>query len=234
MSDYGFEPAVKSDNRDPRVACALLLDTSASMGGAPIEQLNAGYATLCKELQEDPLARKRTEVTVITFGGSARVAVPFQEGRDLTPTWFNANGATPLGAALDLGLDELLARKQAYKAAGLEYYRPWLFVVTDGAPTDGATFDRAVQRVREVEADKGVTVFAVGVAGADLGALEQLSAVRDPVRLEGLRFVQLFQWLSASMTVVSQSSPGSSDAEIAENEDAEQTDLPSPRGWAKW
>jgi uncharacterized protein YegL len=231
MSD--FSPAVKHDNRDPRVACVLLLDTSSSMSGAPIESLNRGYDTLREALSEDPLARKRTEIGVITFGGSARLAVPFTEGRDLSAASFAAEGMTPMGAAIELGLDQLIARKQTYKDAGLEYFRPWLFVITDGAPTDGATFTTAAARAREIEAKRGVAVFPVGVAGADMTTLAQLSTTREPLMLDGLKFVELFQWLSASMSVVSQSSPGGSDEQIAANEQYEQTPLPSPGGWAK-
>jgi uncharacterized protein YegL len=227
-----FSPAVKHDNRDPRVACALLLDTSASMNGEPIAQLNKGYEALREALDEDPLARKRTEIAVVTFGGSEQLAIPFTEGRDLEPKSFHANGATPMGAALELGLDQLIARKQSYKDAGLEYYRPWLFVITDGAPTDGSRFTAAAARVRETEAQKGVAVFAVGVGGADMGTLAQLSDMREPLQLDGLKFIELFQWLSASMGVVSQSIPGATDAEVASNEQAEQIPLPSPRGWA--
>ena len=130
-------------------------------------------------------------------------------------------------------MDQLLARKQTYKDAGLEYFRPWLFVITDGAPTDASQFTAAAARVREVEARKGVTVFAVGVEGADMRTLEQLSA-REPVGLNGLKFIELFQWLSASMSVVTQSTPGASDAAIATKEQQEQIPLPPPSGWATW
>ena len=54
-----------------------------------------------------------------------------------------------MGEALDLGLDQLTARKQSYKTAGLEYFRPWLFVITDGAPTDGQRFEAAAARANE-------------------------------------------------------------------------------------
>ena len=60
------------------------------MKGDRIDHLNAGFAAFCASIAEDPLARKRTDVTVITFGGSVEVAVPFHEGRDLTPTTFGA------------------------------------------------------------------------------------------------------------------------------------------------
>jgi uncharacterized protein YegL len=239
MPDYS--PPVKEGNRDARVACALLLDTSDSMSyappgsasGTPIEQLNKGYEALRESLAEDPLARKRTEIAVVTFGGTAQLAVPFTEGRDLVPTNFIAGGGTPMGAALDLGLDQLLARKQTYKDAGLEYFRPWLLVITDGAPTDGERFTAAAARLRSVEAQKGVAVFAVGVEGADLSTLAQLS-VREPRMLDGLKFVELFQWLSASMSAfVSQSSPGTSDDQIAQKEQEEQVPLPSARDWTR-
>jgi uncharacterized protein YegL len=225
-----FSPPIKIDNRDPRVACAFLLDTSWSMSGEPIAQLNQGYKTFCSEVNEDPLARKRTEVTVITFGNTAEVAVPFQEGRDLQPVEFSPSGATPLGAALDLGLDQLEARKQSYKEAGLEYFRPWLIVITDGAPTDPEHYAAAARRVREAEGRKGVVVFAIGVNEADMDVLAQLSDARKPAKLAGLRFRELFQWLSSSMGAVSRSVPGTSDDEVARAED-EMTPLPTPESW---
>jgi len=230
-----FNPPVKQDNPDPRVACALLLDTSYSMEGPRITRLNSGYKAFCESLAEDPLARKRTEVTVVTFGGSVDVVVPFKEGRDLTPVTFSAGGATPMGEALNVGLDQLIARKTEYKAAGLEYFRPWLFVITDGVPTDMDCFACAVKRIREAEAAKTVTVFAVGAGDADLATLSKLSAVREPLALDGLKFDELFLWLSSSMSVVSQSSAfGSSDKGVVANEATEQVPLPSPAGWATW
>jgi len=227
-----FHPTIRSDNPDPRVACALLLDTSSSMSGAAIDELNRGYAALCESLAEDPLARNRTEIAVITFGGTAQLAVGFTEARYLEPSTFTAQGMTPMGAALELGLGELLARKQAYREAGLEYFRPWLFMISDGEPTDGERFTAAAGRVREVEAQKGVAVFAVGIKDANMETLATLSNVREPKMLDGLKFIELFQWLSASMMVVSQSVPGASDADIAQQDSEEQLALPPADGWA--
>jgi hypothetical protein len=138
-----FAPRVNEDNPDPRIACALLLDTSASMQGAPIEELNKGFELFCQEIKDDELAAKRAEIAVITFGGQPQLLVPFTEGRDLQARALNTSGATPLGQALNLALDELEKQKDAYRKAGLEYYRPWLFVLTDGQPTDGETFAAA-------------------------------------------------------------------------------------------
>ncbi|OHV44262.1 hypothetical protein BCD48_26105 [Pseudofrankia sp. BMG5.36] len=214
----------------------MLLDTSWSMNGAPIAALNDGYKAFCEAIDADPLARKRTEVTVITFGGTADVAVPFMEGRDLAAMAFHPNGGTPLGGALDLALDEIAARKQQYKDLGLSYYRPWLFVITDGGPTDGATFERAVGRVRAAEDAKQVTVFGVGVEGADMPTLGRIcSPQRPPLPLRGTAFRELFLWLSASMSVVSQSGGhGASDAKLATAEEGVQAPLPAPSGWTTW
>jgi uncharacterized protein YegL len=227
---------VNDANPDPRIACVLLLDTSWSMNGDPVAELNRGFETFCGELKDDPLAKKRTEVAVITFGGTAQLVTPFMEARQLEPQHFTASGGTPMGSAINLALDEVQAQKAAYKQAGLEYFRPWIFLLSDGAPTDGQVFDAAVDRIKQVEAAKGVTVFAVGVGDlADLAQLQRVSPSRQPLMLNGYKFTEMFQWLSASMQVVSDSSAfGSSDGAVAEAEETEQQALPSPAGWATW
>jgi uncharacterized protein YegL len=225
-----FTPRVKEDNPDPRIACVLLLDTSSSMSGQPMDELNRGFALFCDEIKKDDLAKKRAEVAVITYGGRARVEVPFTEGRDLQPRHLTASGDTPMGAALNLALDQLAQQKQAYRQAGLEYYRPWLFVLTDGYPTDGDVFTSAAARVRETEAGSGVSVFPIGIGpNADLEQLRGLSTRRTPVRLTGLSFGEFFSWLSTSLSAASASNAyGATDAGETTTE---QIPLP-PAGWA--
>jgi len=239
-----FNPEVNQDNRDPRVACALVLDTSSSMSGAPIAQLNAGYETFRQSIDDDELARKRTEMMVITFADAApKITVPWTEGRHLGPETFASAGVTPLGAALNLALDQVNARKQTYKEAGLEYYQPWIFVITDGEPTDPQEFQVATARLREAEAKKAVTVFGVGVADADMATLAKISGKRDPVKLDGLKFKELFIWLSQSMSLVANSKDfgssdkpsGNSDEQIYDAQPVdEMQELPAPNGWATW
>jgi uncharacterized protein YegL len=185
------------------------------MDGEKIASLNAGFEKFCESIEANDRAKKRAEVAVITFGGVARVDIDFTEGRDLPPRQFAAVGGTPMGAALDIAMDELEAQKAAYKAAGLEYYRPWLFLISDGAPTDGDVFDRAVRRVRTAEAAKGVTVFCVGVGvDADLAKLNEIGE-RDAVMLDGYAFEEMFTWLSNSIGAVAHSpSHGQDEEEI--------------------
>jgi uncharacterized protein YegL len=234
MTETEFAPRVNENNPDPRIACALLLDTSASMNGGPIDELNKGFELFCREIKEDELAAKRAEIAVITFGGKSELIIPFTEGRDLAPRTLTVSGATPLGQALNLGLDELEQQKSAYREAGLEYYRPWLFVLTDGQPTDRDVFAAAATRVREAEDKRHVSVFCIGIGEhADLSHLEQLSTQRKPLKLDGLSFREFFSWLSASLGSASASTAfGSSDSSVAAaEEDGEQIPLP-PAGWA--
>lgn len=193
-------------NPDPRCPLVLVLDTSGSMSGTPISQLNEGLNTLKEELMEDALAQRRVEVALVTFGdGGVQLLQDFVTVAEWEPQYLSAGGMTPMGEALNLGLDTLSSRKASYRANGVQYYRPWIFMITDGSPTDDIS--RAGERVRAEEAQNGAAFFAVLVEGADADAISALSS-RTPLRLRGLAFRELFQWLSASQRRVSASQVG--------------------------
>ena len=130
------------------------------------------------------------------------------------PPVLTASGDTPMGQAVQKALKMLRDRKNSYKTNGIDYYRPWLFLITDGAPTD--EWETAAAQARQEEEQKGVSVYAIGVEGADL----QFSSKRQPLKLKGLTFRELFQWLSKSLGAVALSNPG------------EQAPLPAV-GWAE-
>lgn len=230
VSMYELVP-LNEDNPDPRVACVLLVDTSSSMSGAPIRELNSGYEKFRGYLTDDELASHRAEVAVVEFNSSAHVAVPMQEGRTLPPYIFSPSGSTSMGAAIDKALNLIDARKAEYQAGGVEYYRPWIVVFSDGNPTDTDVFEQAVKRLTEVQNRNGVTVFPIGIGQhADMDALGSLSTQRGALRLAGVNFSAFFEWLSRSMSAISDSQAmGASDDSPAMTE---QVQLPDVGGWA--
>jgi uncharacterized protein YegL len=220
-NDFATQVAFGTDNfaenPEQRCPCVLVLDRSGSMGGEPIAQLNAGLATFKDELAADSLAMKRVDTAIVTFGPPA-LEMPFHTAPNFFPPSLTAQGDTPMGGAINLALDTLDARKAEYKANGISYYRPWVFLITDGGPTDA--WHSAAARIREGEASKKFAFFAVGVQGANMDTLAQISTARQPLSLQGLKFRELFQWLSASMAAVSRSTPGT------------EVPLTNPTGWA--
>ena len=223
MNDYiSFEqiPFGSDDfanNPESRCPCILLLDTSGSMGGMPIQQLNEGVQTLKNELIQDSLATKRVEISVVTFG-PVNLESDFQTIDNFYPQQLEANGDTPIGAAVALAVDLVTKRKQVYKENGVGYYKPWIILITDGAPTDN--WANAVQLIKEGEAKNAFAFFAIGVESANMEVLNKLS-VRTALKLKGLMFREFFLWLSSSMKMVSSKNPGTS------------INLLPPSGWAE-
>ncbi|MEH1924885.1 vWA domain-containing protein [Nostoc sp.] len=195
------------ENPENRCPVILLLDTSGSMSGQPIQELNRGLAAFKEDVQKDSQASLSVEVAMITFGPIVKLTQDFVTIDQFTPPTLEVGGVTPMGAAIEYALDFLENRKQTYKDNGILYYRPWVFLITDRAPSD--SWDSAAQRLRQAEAQSRLSFFAVGVKDADMNILKQISPPeRPPVTLKGLDFRDLFVWLSASMKRVSSAKVG--------------------------
>lgn len=212
-----FDLAEFAENPEPRCPVLLLLDNSGSMGGSKIEQLNAALTYFKDDLTSDPLAAARCEVAIVSFG-PVRQVMDFTSAHNFVPPYLEAEQDTPLGAAVLQGLEMLKRRKEVIRQGGIGLYRPWVFLITDGAPTDN--WHRAAEEIKKGEESKAFAFFSVGVQGADMSMLRKLSN-REPVMLSGLKFRELFQWLSASLKSVSQSTPG------------DRVSLASPASWAE-
>ena len=193
-----------ADNPQPRCPVVLLLDTSGSMRGTPIRELNAGVQLFRDELLSDALASKRVEVAIVGFG-PVQVIQDFVTADYFNPPELRAEADTPMGSAIETALDLLQSRKDTYKANGIAYYRPWVFLITDGGPTD--YWQTAAHRVKDGEAKKSFAFFCIGVEDARIDILSQIST-RKPLQLKELRFRDLFLWLSSSLKSVSRSTPG--------------------------
>jgi uncharacterized protein YegL len=187
---------------------AFLSKETHSKRGAPIKALNERLHVFKTDRMHDALAVKRVEVAVVTFDSEVKATQDFVTVDHSETLTLTAQGYTHMGGAINRALDMLQARKEQYRHQGVAYYRPWVFMITDGEPQDEPddVVEHAARRVKEEEAQKRVAFFAVGVENANMARLAQI-ATRTPIKLKGLNFLNMFVWLSASMQAVAQSRP---------------------------
>ena len=213
----------------PRIAVALCLDNSGSMEGAPIAELNEGVKAFFDAVLSDEKAREEVEICVVAFGGPKagllqdfcsiqRQEVPFLstcKDRLSDPSHF-------IGEAVNMALDMLERRTKEYQDAGVDYYQPWLVLMTDGEPygedvtitQDGDNLHitrEAMRRATGLVNNKKLTILPIGVgADVDMETLKGFSPKIAPMKLQGLKFKEFFEWLSKSAQNVSGSRPGDS------------------------
>lgn len=214
------------DNPTPRVPVSLCLDCSGSMSGAPIEELNQGVATFYDAIYSDEIARYSAEVSIVTFG-PAQLETDFQtlDQNNKAPR-LAAGGLTPMGEAVKISLDSLENRKEQYQKNGVDYYQPWLVLMTAGRPEGGdlQTLNEQMARCSALVNDGKLTVFPIGIGEhADMEVLAKFSPKWQPLKLQGLNFREFFTWLSKSVSKVSQSTPG----------DKVSLDVEGIKGWAE-
>lgn len=193
-------------NPAARVAVCLVLDTSGSMSGAPIDELNKGVKLFIDAIKNDDIAKYAAEVAIVTFGGNVEVYSDFQNIENFSFRDLDADGGTPMEEAVMQALELLETRKKEYVDAGVDYYQPWMVIMSDGQPdyppnqSSSITYDMASKRK--------LSCFQLGIGdGADMQTLAKFSP-RKPLRLKGLNFEGFFEWLSKSIQAVSQSTVG--------------------------
>lgn len=204
-----------------RVPCVLVLDSSGSMSEyGKIDKLNQGLKAYAEQLRGHELACKMVETAVVQFGPVA-VRTSFTTADEFTPPQLTASGTTPMGAAVLRAIQLTEERVSAYRAHGIQYYRPWIILLTDGMPDSNDPIDKAIAAVAEGQAARRFTFHAVGVGdqGTDFGTLQRLSP--SAKQLSDLKFVELFQWLSTTMSIRAVSMPG------------DKVSLPTISSWAE-
>lgn len=198
----------------PHCATVLLLDTSGSMSeSGKITALTNGLSIFKEDVSKDELASKRVDLSVITFGGSVTVTHDFSSIEEFEPPVLSADGYTPMGEAILKAIELIEQRKQQYKNKGIDYYRPWIFMITDGEPTDmepgNSKWNEVTRKVHDGENNKKFMFFAVAVEPANTDLLRQIAPPnRPPIRLKEGKFKDLFTWLSKSQSKVSTSKVG--------------------------
>ena len=224
------------NNPTPRVPICLCLDTSGSMGRtvggtrtgetfysdgqqwnlvtggtSSISEMQLGIEQFYKSIRGDENASYSAEIAIVTFDDKAFCVEDFAniDRQEEVPKLI-AKGNTAIGEGVNLALDLLERRKAEYKEKGVDYFQPWLVLMTDGTPNgDREALIRAINRTRDyVDSDK-LTVFPIGIGeAADMKTLNMFSPKRRALRLQGIQFKGFFSWLSQSVSQTSKSSPG--------------------------
>jgi len=187
-----------------RLPVYLLLDCSGSMVGEPIEAVRQGVKALLSELRGDPQALETAYLSVITFASQAQQTQKLTELMLFKEPQLKASGATALGGALQV-LRECIeneVRKNTPEQKG--DWRPLVFILTDGSPTDLEDFRLAAADIKSLKV-ANIIACAAG-ADADTTYLKQITDnVLMMNTLSAGDMAKFFAWVSGSIKMSSKS-----------------------------
>ena len=202
-----------------RLPVYLLLDTSGSMAGSPIQAVRLGVEQFQKEVDSDPFAKESVYMGVITFGGEAQFVtkglISFEDFLgEFHPDSLSADGQTPLGQALWLLVESLDKDvKSSVKGGEKGDWKPLVFIYTDGEPTDEWQEPRQV--ILDRTSKKVINMITVG-CGPRINEQNLKEIAIGPtfkMNNDDASFKRFFQWVSQSVRAASKavSQPGGGD-----------------------
>jgi uncharacterized protein YegL len=143
---------------------------------------------------------------VKAFGkDEVKIESDWTDAMNVSAPVMEAGGLTPLGKAMETALQKIEEQKCLYDSCGVTSKRPWIFLISDGEPTDYGWEDSA-EICRYAQKNKKVVIHAIGTQGANLDKLAKFSML-PPKRLTGLKFTEFFLWLSRSVSCISKAAP---------------------------
>ena len=183
-----------------RLPVYLLLDTSGSMTGEPIEAVKNGVQMMVHSLRQNPQAIETAFVSIITFDSDAKQLIPLTDLASFQTVDLKAAGTTALGGALTLLADKLENEVTKTTLEQKGDWKPIVFIMTDGVPTDD--WQAGFQKLKAVK--KGLIVGCAAGNNADDKVLKEISD--QVVRLSNTdadSIGKFFQWVSASIATTS-------------------------------
>jgi uncharacterized protein YegL len=200
-----------TENPTARIPVCLALDISGSMEGSKIRELNAAVESFFQSIRNDEMASISAEIAIVTFGGNVRQVLDFAGIERQHIPRLSASGGTPMGEAVNMSLDMLEQAKRVYSQMGIDYYQPWLVLMTDGESTDN--INSAAARCSQLIANRKLTIFPIAIGSdANLSNLRAFSPNLKPLRMEETDLRRFFSWLSKSTSKVIMSNPGDKEA----------------------
>ncbi|GGO57805.1 vWA domain-containing protein [Streptomyces lasiicapitis] len=188
----------------------LVCDTSASMAGEPIAALNDAIAQVYRLADHDPLLGEFIRVAVISFNSTAALVQPLEDLRREVPT-LTAQGMSNYAGAFTLLHDAIARDLPLFKAEGVRVFRPTVFFLTDGAPTDrAADWDSAYERMMQLVARPNIVAF--GFADADAEVLSRIATTAAFIAEDRTVPLQAISSYTGSLTQSIASSARSTDS----------------------
>lgn len=183
-----------------RLPVYLLLDTSTSMRGEAINAVQSGLDLLVSTLRQDPYALETAYLSVITFDTSAKQLAPLTELTDFQTPILEVGGVTSLGEGLECAADAISREVQKTSASQKGDWKPLIFLMTDGAPTDD--WEKGVAALRA--ANPGLIICCAAGPDAQVDVLGKISeAVVSLDVADSATIAAFFKWVSASITTSS-------------------------------
>lgn len=182
-----------------RLPVYLLLDTSGSMGGEPIEAVKNGVQVMISSLRSNPQAQETAYISVITFDSSARQIIPLTDLGTFQMLDIQATGTTSLGEALKVVsncIDKEVAKTTPETKGD---WKPLVFIMTDGSPTDDWQSGLAEFKKRKT----AFTVACAAGSGADTSVLKQITDNVVSLDTDTQSIAKFFAWVTASIGVSS-------------------------------
>jgi len=183
-----------------RLPVYLVLDTSGSMSGEPIEALKNGVQVMISSLRQNPQAIETAYISVITFDSSARQLIPLTDLASFQVPDLHASGTTTLGDALRLVTSKIDTEVAKTTTEQKGDWKPLVFIMTDGVPTDEWQSALVEYKKRKV----AYTVACAAGHAADTNVLKQITDnVVSLDTADSQSISKFFSWVTASIGVSS-------------------------------